>query len=227
MRYFFDLFNAAHSEVLRAVEPANCQQLLGAGIGPYVELACLAGTERCGDKSFVLSAMTGIWLLGEWAQDDVLRAPIHELPKKFEEAVKLDWPQVRAALGERTSVFCLGSGPAYTISNEAALTFQETCQINAESYSSAEVLHGPVLIVDGGFPVIGLAALDEAEGPLAGVVDDLAAEGAAVFAATALAKKRLCAASRSNGPCVDGPNRFDRQFLRHGGENGRIARGQP
>ena len=52
MRYFFDLFNAAHSEVLRAVEPANCQQLLGAGIGPYVELACLAGTERCGDKKF-------------------------------------------------------------------------------------------------------------------------------------------------------------------------------
>ena len=171
--------------------------------------------------------MTGIWLLGEWAQDDALRAPIHELPKKFEEAVKLDWPQVRAALGERTSVFCLGSGPAYTISKEAALTFQETCQINAESYSSAEVLHGPVLIVDGGFPVIGLAALDAAEGPLAGVVDDLAAEGAAVFAATALVKKRCCAAGRSNGPCVDGPNRFDRQFLRHGGENGRIARDQP
>jgi glucosamine--fructose-6-phosphate aminotransferase (isomerizing) len=52
-------------------------------------------------------------------------------------------------------------------------------------------LHGLVLIVDGGFPVIGLAALDEAEGPLAGVVDDLAAEGAAVFAATALVKKTL------------------------------------
>ncbi len=140
-------------------------------------------------KTFVNSAVTGIWLLAEWAQDDALRAAIYDLPAKLEEAVTLDWPEARAALGDRTSVFCLGRGPAYAISNEAALKFKETCQIHAESYSSAEVLHGPVSIVDSGFPVIALAAHDEAEGPLAGVADELAAKGATVFATSTLAKQ--------------------------------------
>ena len=67
------------------------------------------------------------------------------------------------------------------MSNEAALKFKETCQIHAESYSSAEVLHGPVSIVDGGFPVIGLASADDAEGALAEVADNLAEKGARVF----------------------------------------------
>lgn len=133
-------------------------------------------------KTFVNSAVTGIWLLAEWAKDDDLLVAIHDLPAKLEDAVKIDWPEFRAALGERSSVFCLGRGPTYAISNEAALKFKETCQIHAESYSSAEVLHGPVSIVDNGFPVIALAAQDQAEDALASVADGIAAKGAATFA---------------------------------------------
>jgi len=133
-------------------------------------------------KTFVNSTVSGIWLLAEWAEDDALRAAIHDLPNKLEEAVNIDWPGARAALGSRNSIFCLGRGPAYAISNEAALKFKETCQIHAESYSSAEVLHGPVSIVDGGFPVIALASADEAEDALASVADEIAGKGATVFA---------------------------------------------
>lgn len=135
-------------------------------------------------KTFVNSAIAGIWFLAECAQDDALRDAVADLPSKLEKAVKLDWPQARAALGGRNSIFCLGRGPAYAISNEAALKFKETCQIHAESYSSAEVLHGPVSIVDGGFPVIGLASQDKAETALASVADEIAAKGATVFATT-------------------------------------------
>lgn len=133
-------------------------------------------------KTFVNSTVSGIWLLAEWAEDDALRAAIHDLPSKLEEAVNIDWPEARAALGSRNSIFCLGRGPAYAISNEAALKFKETCQIHAESYSSAEVLHGPVSIVDSGFPVIALASADEAEDALASVADEIATKGATVFA---------------------------------------------
>ncbi|RLJ51512.1 glutamine--fructose-6-phosphate transaminase [Litoreibacter meonggei] len=133
-------------------------------------------------KTFVNSTVSGIWLLAEWAEDEALRAAIHDLPSKLEEAVNIDWPDARAALGSRNSIFCLGRGPAYAISNEAALKFKETCQIHAESYSSAEVLHGPVSIVDSGFPVIALASGDEAEDALASVADEIAAKGATVFA---------------------------------------------
>ena len=133
-------------------------------------------------KTFVNSAVTGIWLLAEWAEDDALRAAIDSLPDKLEASVNTDWSEVRAALENRNSIFCLGRGPAYAISNEAALKFKETCQIHAESYSSAEVLHGPISIVDSGFPVIALAAEDEAEAALASVADEIAAKGATVFA---------------------------------------------
>ncbi len=132
-------------------------------------------------KTFVNSAIAGVWMLAEWAEDDTLLKSIENLPTDLEQAVQRNWPEARAALGGRNSIFCLGRGPSYAISNEAALKFKETCQIHAESYSSAEVLHGPVSIVDGGFPVIGLAAQDEAEPALTKVADDLAAKGAKVF----------------------------------------------
>ncbi|AXI45460.1 aminotransferase [Sulfitobacter sp. SK012] len=132
-------------------------------------------------KTFVNSTVAGIWLLAEWGEDEALLKAISDLPGKLEKAVHTDWPEARAALGGRNSIFCLGRGPAYAISNEAALKFKETCQIHAESYSSAEVLHGPVSIVDGGFPVIALAAKDAAEEALAGVADQLAEKGATVF----------------------------------------------
>jgi glutamine---fructose-6-phosphate transaminase (isomerizing) len=113
-----------------------------------------------------------------------MRREVLEIPA----AVQQDWPDLRAALGASGSVYCLGRGPAWAVSNEAALKFKETCQIHAESYSSAEVLHGPVSIVDPGFPVIALAARDAAEAPLCAVADDLARRGAMVFASSSLAK---------------------------------------
>ncbi|NVO58616.1 SIS domain-containing protein [Rhodobacteraceae bacterium B1Z28] len=133
-------------------------------------------------KTFVNSAIAGVWLLAEWAEDEKLIGSIADLPSRLEQAVKMDWPEARSALSGRNSIFCLGRGPSCAISNEAALKFKETCQIHAESYSSAEVLHGPVSIVDGGFPVIALAAQDEAEPALAAVADVIASKGASVFA---------------------------------------------
>ena len=155
-------------------------------------------------KTFVNSAVAGIWLLAESADDDGLRRAIHDLPDILEAAVRVDWSPVSAALGAHTSVFCLGRGPAYAIANEAALKFKETCQIHAESYSSAEVLHGPVAIVDGGFPVIALASHDKSEPALAQVADALAAKGARVFGTSdLLAKATQLPVVRTGHPLTD------------------------
>lgn len=140
-------------------------------------------------KTFVNSAVTGIWLLAEWAGDDHLRRAIYALPDVLDKAIHTDWSHLHFALESRNSIFCLGRDPAYAISNEAALKFKETCQIHAESYSSAEVLHGPVSIVDGGFPVIAFASQDTAEAPLAKVADALAEKGAMVFATSQMVQK--------------------------------------
>jgi len=143
-----------------------------------------AGVERsvAATKTFVTAAVAGLLLLAEWRGDDALRAAIHALPKQLEAASAIDWPEVRTAITGEQSLFTLGRGPVWAISNEAALKFKETCQIHAESYSSAEVLHGPISIVEQGFVVLGFAAGDAAEQSLAGIADQISAKGARVFA---------------------------------------------
>lgn len=135
-------------------------------------------------KTFVTSAVTGLWLLAEWDRNRALLDAIHALPERLHAAAQINWPEVCAAIGERQSLFTLGRGQSLAVSNEAALKFKETSQLHAESYSSAEVLHGPVSIVDEGFPVLGFAAADAAEAPLAEIADSIAAKGAQAFATT-------------------------------------------
>jgi glutamine---fructose-6-phosphate transaminase (isomerizing) len=132
-------------------------------------------------KTFVTSALAGLWLMAEIAEDAELLEAIRGLPERLDAATRTDWSAVAAAVGEG-SLYTLGRGPSWAISNEAALKFKEVCRLHAESYSSAEVLHGPVSIVDRGFPVLAFAAADAAEGAVVEVTDALAAKGALVFA---------------------------------------------
>lgn len=142
-----------------------------------------AGPERsvAATKTFVTSLVTGLWLLSEVTGDPELLTAMRALPRHLSDAKDCDWSEAVAAISGK-SLFTLGRGPSLAVSNEAALKFKETCQIHAESYSSAEVLHGPVSIVEPGFPVIAFAARDAAEGTVASVADALAEKGARVFA---------------------------------------------
>ncbi len=132
-------------------------------------------------KTFVTSAVSAVWLLAEWQKDRAVLDALHALPDALDKAAHLDWSALASEAASHQSLFCLGRGPALAISNEAALKFKETCQLHAESYSSAEVLHGPVSIVDRGFPVIALTAADQAEASLVDVADKIAGKGASVF----------------------------------------------
>jgi glucosamine--fructose-6-phosphate aminotransferase (isomerizing) len=139
-------------------------------------------------KTFVNSVVAGLMLLAEWSEDAKLQAALDILPEQLAKAAALDWPDVRAAIGAHKSLFTLGRGPGWAISNEAALKFKETCQIHAESYSSAEVLHGPVSIVGEGFPVLCFACGDAAESAVVSIADEIASKGAVVFVTSNKAK---------------------------------------
>lgn len=139
-------------------------------------------------KTFVTSLVAGLWLLAEMKRDALLTDAILKLPEDLEKACHCDWSEAADAIDGR-SLFTLGRGPSWAISNEAALKFKETCLIHAESYSSAEVLHGPVSIVGQGFPVIAFGSGDVAEQSLAETADLLAEKGARVFATTDLVRK--------------------------------------
>lgn len=151
----------------------TCQHTIDIHAGPELSVAAT--------KTFVNSAIAALLLLARWKDDADLTAALHALPAQLSAASQIQWPNLRAALEGQSSIFTLGRGPSWAMSNEAALKFKETCQIHAESYSSAEVLHGPVSIVDAGFPVLGFAANDAAKSALISVADTIAAKGATVF----------------------------------------------
>lgn len=143
-----------------------------------------AGPERsvAATKTFVNSVVAGLALIAHWKDDRPLLAAVAALPRQLAEAVACDWHALGQAIGERDSVFILGRGPAFALANEAALKFKETCAIHAEAYSAAEVMHGPVSLVEPAFPVLVLTARDAAEASSLETAQLLRGKGAAVFA---------------------------------------------
>ncbi len=142
-----------------------------------------AGVEQsvAATKTFVTSVVAGLALLSRWSGDADLQRAVDALPESLAQAVTCDWSEMIGALDGHSALYVLGRGPGFAIANEAALKFKETCGIQGESYSAAEVMHGPVSIVTQGYPVLGLAARDAAEASVADMAHKLAGQGARAF----------------------------------------------
>ncbi|WP_150525873.1 SIS domain-containing protein [Roseibium sediminis] len=151
-----------------------CTNAIDIAAGPELSVAAT--------KTYVSSAVAALMILADIADDAALKAALDRLPARFEEAIHMDWTAMNAAIDAHGSLYVIGRGPGLAIAHEAALKFKETCQIHGEAYSSAEVLHGPVSIVGENYPVLALAARDEAEEGLAQTADSISGNGALVFA---------------------------------------------
>jgi glucosamine--fructose-6-phosphate aminotransferase (isomerizing) len=87
---------------------------------------------------------------------------LERLPDAVEGALRLE--QEIAALSERYRFMryaaVVGRGLNYANAFELALKLMETCYVVAERFSSADFLHGPIALVEPGFPVIAFAPPD-------------------------------------------------------------------
>ncbi len=140
-------------------------------------------------KTYVNSIVAGLMILAAWTGDEDMSEALQRLPAQMARAVTLDWSALAEDVEGEPSLFILGRGPALAIAHEAALKFKETCNQHAEAYSAAEVLHGPVSMVGAGFPVLGLAVRDAAEGSVVETAERLAGGGAAVHVTSGRATK--------------------------------------
>ncbi len=188
------------------------QHCLALHAGPEISVAAT--------KTFVNSAVAGLLLIAEWARDDALLAAIHGLPAYLERAVAQDWGALRDAVTDVDSLYTLGRGPAYAMANEAALKFKEVARIHAESYSSAEVLHGPVSIVGAGFPGAGAGGGGCGRGGAGGGRRSDGGQGCAGVCDIRPCHGSAASAACAHGACADGPACADCQFLCDGGTGG-------
>ncbi len=127
-----------------------------------VALPLCAGAETsvAATKSFLLSGLAFLQLVAHWTGDSALAGAVTELPGALDAASRLDWWPALAPFAGATSLYALGRGPGLGAALEIALKLKETCRLHAEAFSTAEVLHGPLALVDRGFPVLVLGQSD-------------------------------------------------------------------
>jgi len=119
-----------------------------------------AGRERSVAATKTYTGQMLLLYLLAYALGAPLRASeLERLPELAGAALRLE-PEVRELSGryrfmERAVV--VGRGLNYANAFEFALKLMETCYVVAERFSSADFLHGPIALVERGFPVFAFA----------------------------------------------------------------------
>jgi glutamine---fructose-6-phosphate transaminase (isomerizing) len=150
------------------------------------ELPLRAGPEVAvaATKSFVAQLVTGVRLVASLAADTALSRMLIELPAALERAHDCDWaaaiPHLRN-LEPASGLYVLGRGTGLALAQEIALKFKEVCGLQAEAHSAAEVRHGPMALIEPGYPVLVLAPRGPAQAGLLALAAELRQRGARVM----------------------------------------------
>ncbi len=146
-------------------------------------LPLLAGPELsvAATKTFIASAVMAAALIGASGADKAFGEALARLPEDLASAAGLRWSEVEAAVPSARSLYVLGRGPSLPMAQEAALKLKETSGLHAEAYSAAEVMHGPMELVEEGFPVLVFASQDAATSTTAQSVERLKGAGAHIL----------------------------------------------
>ncbi len=144
-----------------------------------------AGEEKsvAATKSFIAQCVAGARVVARWQDDAGLQNAIASLPESLERAVAADWSAGVEILRNSDRLFVIGRGIGLPIAMEAALKFKETCAIQAEAFSGAEVKHGPMALISDGYPLLIMAPRGPAQAGLLALADEMRGRGATVLLA--------------------------------------------
>ncbi len=141
-------------------------------------------TSVAASKSFIAQLTAGARWVAAWQDDAALAAAIDTLPASLAQALAAGstWAE-RAVplLAGSERMFVVGRGTGLAIAMEAALKLKEVCGIQAEAFSGAELRHGPLALIEPGYPVLVFAPRGPAHAGLVALANDLHARGALVL----------------------------------------------
>ena len=109
-----------------------------------------AGEEKAvaATKSYLASLSALLQLCAEWSGNTELKASLNQLPEALEAVCNEPQQLTQAHLTGVHNCIVLGRAFGYAIAREVALKLKEVLGIHAESFSSAEFIHGPVTLVE-------------------------------------------------------------------------------
>jgi glucosamine--fructose-6-phosphate aminotransferase (isomerizing) len=134
-------------------------------------------------KTHIATLAAILHLVAEWQRDAELEQALEGMPDGLDRAWQLDWSAAIDRFRDAQSLFVLGRGLGLGVAQEAALKLKETSGLHAEALSAAELRHGPMALVQSGFPVLLFAQDDETMGSNAELAGRLVAQGASLAVA--------------------------------------------
>ena len=144
-----------------------------------------AGKEQsvAATKSFIASLVAGARLVAEWQNDPELKSGLAALPDDLRAASTVDWSAAIDVLAPARNIMVVGRGISFPIALEAALKFKETSALQAEAFSGAEIKHGPMALIEDGYPLLIFATRGPAQAGLVALAQEMRGRGARVLLA--------------------------------------------
>lgn len=146
-----------------------------------VPLHAGAETSVAATKSCLGSMAAAFHLCAAWRADRAMSTALAGLPAQLDDASGADWSAAIDAFVEARQAVVVSRGLGLAAAQEAALKLKETCRIQAEAFSAAEVRHGPMAIVGPGVPTLAAATGDAANESVVDAARRFAERDARVF----------------------------------------------
>lgn len=127
-------------------------------------------------KTYTTQLVSVAMLSAAFAGDDAMFDALEALPGHVEEALQGE-PEVRAAAqAMRSMAQCvvLGRGFNYASAFEWSLKLKELANVLASPYSTADFRHGPIAVVEPGFPVLAIATTGAVQEDMIDLLETLA-----------------------------------------------------
>ncbi len=144
-----------------------------------------AGKEQsvAATKSFIASLVAGARLVAQWQNDPELLAGLEALPESLTQAGREDWSAAIEILAPAKNIMVVGRGISFPIALEAGLKFKETSALQAEAFSGAEIKHGPMALIEEGYPLMIFATRGPTQASLLQLAEEMRGRGARVILA--------------------------------------------
>ncbi len=181
-------------DILAVIEEARCQNVPTLAITNFADSPLAraadqvilqhAGREQtiAATKTYTTQLLALALLSVSLAQDRARRAELDAVPNAVTRALSCDAAVEQVAQRWRAMQACLvvGRGYNYATAFETALKLKELAYVLAEPFSSADLMHGPIAVVQDRFPVIVIAPHGKVRADLVAVAQQLQTKGADV-----------------------------------------------
>jgi glucosamine--fructose-6-phosphate aminotransferase (isomerizing) len=140
-----------------------------------------------------------------------LHGALNQFPDLIQSVIRNQESMIKKTAQEyitKPSFFFLGRGISTSTALEGALKIKEIAYVHAEGYPAGESKHGPIALVEPGFPTVFVAPNDNTRRHLEGNVMEMKARGAQVISICSATDQRLIELSNQAIPLPELPSEF-------------------